>query len=302
MLVLHVGYAKTGTTLLQRRIFPRLRNANYMGRTYNADGTAGENLTDLVAAVNGAPDINPNNVRGRLIANMRDGVNIISQETLLLPYQTENGAERLAHVTRGIDTRILITIRKQESMIWSRYVHDRTRTRHIIPKYDLGDALAAEGECAWPFCHTLASQFDCKCKAAKAKLIPLNFLDYERIYNLYADYFGAENVYVLPLEFSVDKSRYFDQLENALGVRISQEIRTTVNTSERVNAGKQWPELMADKAKLPWLGTHKLFASSNITLSDRLGLDLDEYGYFRPHYTKVPAGTAYPASQVAHAS
>lgn len=144
MLLVHVGYAKTGTTFLQKRLFPHLPNTNYLGRTYcDITGAPKENLWDLTTYVNGKSGADPHQVGGWLVANMRDGLNIISQETLLLPHQTEIGAARLAYVTRGIETRILITIRRQEAMIWSRYVHDRTQTKHIIPAYSLANALVA---------------------------------------------------------------------------------------------------------------------------------------------------------------
>lgn len=278
-LVFHIGYAKSGTTFLQRRFFPVLPKCNYIGRSYTDDGRGLENLNCLIDAVNGTDESSLHYARGRLIAEMRDGLNVISHEALLRSSNPFSRAARLAYIARGLDAKILITIRKQESIIWSRYVHDRTQLKHILPPYSLEKAIRPTGECGWPACRPEKTDA-CACLAASAKIIPLDYYDYHRIYNIYAEAFGDSRVSIIPLEVFHNARDFFGAMEDILDLRIGPSIRKVIDVHQPDNRAVAAIDLEHEKRRvLPMLNLTAHYQASNRALSRALGLNLERYGY-----------------------
>ncbi len=137
---LHLGYPKTGTTLLQKKIFPFLRDIKYLGKSYKSN-----NLLDRYNEVF-ALDINVvNYLRGSLnkVIEIDDldlqDKNLLSEETILFsmlrPQLSKNNdgayfVESIENVINRIknifnasifDIHILITLRNHKEMLQSAY-------------------------------------------------------------------------------------------------------------------------------------------------------------------------------------
>lgn len=279
MLVIHIGFAKTGTTFLQKQVFPRIPHSHYLGLIDPTDAVATE-WDKMAIAVCGASDADLDEMGSGIVSRMRAGPNIMSNEGLLRPYHVERGADRLRHITRGIDVKIVMTIRKQEDIIWSRFVHDRIRTKHFFSAYSLEQAFKPGGECAWPYCRRAGSLVSCMCVKTGIKVIPVEFYDYRRIFSIYAGVFGAANVNVIPLESFSDIDLFCARLERAVGVEIDGTTRAAIANAPRENASDVPAELKAEKAAtLARLDIMGRYRASNEELDGALHLGLGQYGY-----------------------
>ena len=103
---LHIGYHKTGTTFLQSRVFPNVKN--YIGRFYNVDGTI-------------IKDYNYNNwtIETKLqeLNNYND-IKFFSWEIFSkIPHDT------IIKCFHDKKYNILITLRNQSDLLYSRYNH-----------------------------------------------------------------------------------------------------------------------------------------------------------------------------------
>jgi len=187
-LLLHVGYHKTGTTWLQRQVFP--------------DAEAG------YALVAGADDLQPVFVdpnpfgfdpaeahrsfeRGIGEAREKGLIPVLSYERLSGSphaggYDSRPIADRLAAAFP--DARVLVVIREQTSMVVSLYkVYIRMGGTASLRQYVDPPPQSS----------------------ARAPLFRFDFLEYHRLVGYYQQLFGTENVLVLPYELLEKKPRRF---------------------------------------------------------------------------------------------
>ena len=186
--LLHIGYHKTGTTLLQRRVFP--------------DAEAGFCFVAGVDALQPAfvdanPfDFDPEAAREAFEPGIREAqaqalVPVLSYERLSGGphsggYDSKTIADRL--ITTFPDARVLMVVREQTSMLISLY-----------KVYVRMGGVASFEQYINPPPHS----------AARAPLFRFDYLEYHRLVGYYQGLFGAENVLVLPYELLERRPRAF---------------------------------------------------------------------------------------------
>jgi hypothetical protein len=202
MLLLHIGYHKTGTTWLRHRFFPRPDLPFHVFSRYDHDMAALLHPNAL--------DYDPAAVRRRYqpgidAAEAAGKIAVITHERLSGDphsggYDSKEMAERL-HRTFP-DARVLIGIREQRSMILSCYKQ--------YLKYggacSLADYLKYSGDHRRPQFHR-------------------NHLRYHRLIIRYQEMFGGENVLVQPYDrFRTDPAGYVATLAAFLGVQVPADL------------------------------------------------------------------------------
>ena len=176
--LLHIGYHKTGTTWLQRSVFPlETTGFRLVARVDTLDPAFVRVNPFLFDAADTRKRFGPEIVQ----AQSEGLVPALSYESLSgMPHYGGREAKAIAdrlHATFS-DGRVLIVIREQKTMILSSY---KTYVRMGGPA-SLQQYLPAEEGIDSPL------------------LFHLDFLDYNNLVSYYQDLFGAENVLVLPYE------------------------------------------------------------------------------------------------------
>ena len=287
MLALHIGYAKSATTFLQKKVFPNI-DVNYIGRFYGDDCTS-DMKADWVYDFVFKEKIVIKNFAENVLSSMvnESQLNMISHEVLLRPYKKY----RLLHRVKGLEgyigkIKLIVSIRNQVDMILSRCVHDRS-----IASYSIVDALDFEGvtECQWPFCSMGKKSFwkkdVCACKRAAVKFINVPFYNYLDLMCQLYSLFGSENIHFIVSENlrnnPVDE---IDRLTQFLGVKNidSQLLHNIDGKTENV----QKNHILYDEVRNDFISSGKqqevfeYFKMSNELLSKAMGLDLGRHGYF----------------------
>jgi hypothetical protein len=208
--LLHIGYHKTGTTWLQKHVFPNVD----AGFSFVAGG---RRMRPAFVEVNPF-GFDPDDARAGFEpdireAGSRDLVPVLSAERLcgnphFGGYDGRTIADRLATVFP--DARVLVVIREQGGMLVSLYKQYLKRG---------GAASFRQYVRAPP-------------GADRAPRFRFDFLEYHRLINHYRNLFGAENVLVLPYEILLSRPEAFlEQIGGLLGVpAIKAELRWA-NTS-----------------------------------------------------------------------
>ncbi|AVR43846.1 hypothetical protein C7S20_00355 [Christiangramia fulva] len=168
---IHIGYPKTATTYLQQIIFPQLKNHTYI----NHAKFRGSGLNDLIWKADRSVNYE------KLKKNYNKNNYFISFENLVGPYfqgsiMIDEIPYRLKKIF-GDETRILISIRRQDELLkslWIQYVHQGGT---INFKNFITNPISGNNR------------------------IDLNAYNYLETYNRYVKVFGKENVKVLPYEF-----------------------------------------------------------------------------------------------------
>ncbi|MFD2823314.1 hypothetical protein ACFS5M_06510 [Lacinutrix iliipiscaria] len=182
---IHIGYPKTATTYLQKHIFPQLINHQFVGHPeFHKFG-----LMDIIYKPDRSIDFEKHK------SHFKAKNNFISFEELTGPifkgsFMIDVIPHRLAKIFDS-DSKILITIRRQDSLIKSayiQYIHQGGTMklgpfiRH--PKYGMNR-------------------------------IDLNTFDFLETYKVYSEVFGKENVSVIPYELlKTDDICFFEKLED----------------------------------------------------------------------------------------
>ena len=183
--LLHIGYHKTGTTFLWRRVFPE------PGFSLVAGGKALR-----LAFVDGDPfSFDPVAVRQTFRpaieeARERGLVPVLSSERLSGSphsggYDSKQTAERLAATFPG--ARVLIVIREQVEM--------------LVSVYKQYVKMGGSG--------TLRQYVTSPSEDSRVPLFDFRFFEYHRLIGYYQNLFGAENVLVLPYELLRAKPQTF---------------------------------------------------------------------------------------------
>lgn len=186
--LIHIGYHKTASTFLQRRLFSD-------GQTgFRLAGGPGE-MSQAFVTLNGF-DFDPEQAAWRFAAALsgasKDGlVPVLSAERLSgMPhrggYDSRAVADRLA--ASFPEARILVVIREQRDMLLSLYkTYVRMGGPATLEQYVLSSREVAD----------------------RAALFRFDYLEYHRLVGHYQGLFGPDNVLVLPYELLVAAPRRF---------------------------------------------------------------------------------------------
>ena len=316
-MILHIGLPRTGTTTLQKflfsddSLFAPPRGADQSISRFHLMAGIGRPLPDSLADIAGA--------KARLVeirkAAGKDKIVLISQERITSLGNTLSTqrlyAERLGLVDP--DARIIITFRRQQGLIKSRFT--QFKIRKIWAALGMIDPRQnpAEGK----------SKNETR-KIMRVFFVPdfyewselgienqhscwFSMMNYFDLYNIYAEVLGPENVKVLFFEDLVNNKDYFArQLSEFIGInqeRVVQAISKTTNTSpkdmgiwKRVkdNIKKPGEGINPGYAIRHLLGLNKIidennqklldlvrtgYGLQNRKLADLLGEDLSQRGY-----------------------
>ena len=226
--VLHIGLPKTGTTTLQKAVFPRLPRVAYAGKSLPAHAFATQELSSAMAAVVSGDTILGDTAPqlSRAVERLREQVGsstlLISTEALAHPCARDIGvvARRLSDAVP--DARILLTLRAQDSLALSWFrSHGRFAQFLLLLKGESERLPPMLDQRAWwgfverePRAGLLAMlDFDAVCAG------------YERLF--------AGRVTVLPLELlAADPAAYCARLASVLAVPASECSALLVNVHE----------------------------------------------------------------------
>ena len=182
--LIHIGYPKTGTTTLQKHIFPQLGSC--LGKNNAMEHEIRVTAGGLLL--------------GKELPIEMPAADIWTYEHILGPSDFATQAEKIKRVFPA--DKLLLTIRRQDDLIWSRYLHDLSLKRATI-SYPLERALTYDmGTCTYPACRK-----DCGC--GPIKIIPLPFYDFTAAFNALSKHY---NVLVLPMELMVEDANQFTAL------------------------------------------------------------------------------------------
>ncbi len=310
--VFHVGYHKTGTSWLQKRVFPYLPNCRFVGKLIHPEPDASKGLFGKIreriqpSTIDIPPyrepslwlDIHhwsnrialqpdsqyaPDDVRQAFEATLLNSeINIISQENLSRPYFDELAAQRLFDLAHNVEAKIVVSIRRQRELLVSRYVHD---SGLYDWQYKLRDALTTElaPACRHPVCRR---EGPCTCLALGRKSILLEYYNFYRTYQIYVDAFGADNVLIVPFErLFAQPIEELSRLMDFMGIAISDVALTDFAKAPPVNQSKATHKerLIAYNgadfsAVLDEVEAY--YRTSNRQLDNELHLDLSQHGYY----------------------
>lgn len=239
--LIHIGYHKTGTTLLQRKVFQEV------GTGFDLVGSAGD-LHQAFVSVN-AFAYDPDETRRSFAAKLeasekRNLVPVLSYERLSgAPHHGSTDsrqiADRLAEAFP--EARVLIVIREQLDMILSLY---KTYVR-------MGGPASLE-EYVKP-------------GDSRSMLLRLDYLEYHWLISYYQSLFGEKNVLVLPYEMlCTSPSVFLEQIRSFSEAQAEHEVRVS-----RVNVSPSPLSLMAKRY------VNKLFVRNTFNPSPLLPFRLD---------------------------
>ena len=207
--VVHIGYPKSGSTFLQRNVFPFLDGCEYLGLSGREKDETYDELSVFYNGVSKSDSLNFSCEECREIAQRylnksnKESV-IFSHEALVsVLYAYPDAvvkAQRLHDVFQG-DARIIMIVRNQQSILESQY-RDHPFEPHDIIR---GKPVS----------------FDEWYRQTK-RLRYFRFTDlvfYDRLIDVYDGIFGKENVLVLPLELmKADPQEYAERLACFLNI------------------------------------------------------------------------------------
>lgn len=276
MIYWHIGYPKTGTTFLQKLIFPKIQEINYVGRKlilpkrhnviinnflnkilplkYRRFGKYFNEYYIHKIAYDEQFDFDEfsNKLNKNLI---QDKVNLISSEGFFDTVNLERTIKRIIKVSKnlGFDYQIVITIRKPSDIILSRYMHDVSSLKED-KRYSLESIIRYDDNicCTPPQC-----KFFNKCECGANKKIYINDYKYDEIF------FRIENVLN---EKKLIIWKYEDIFKD-----IDSVIFTTFNIKTKFNYLLEKKINFRDKKKKKVL----LKFTNNEKTINKIGLDLD---------------------------
>jgi hypothetical protein len=231
-IVLHVGYPKTGTTTLQRRVFPHHPDIEYLGKTipnyaYRRDGL-GPALQDLTTSTewrwSGGQALKE--IVDAAVAETSKPLVLLSSENLAHPASVSPSlaAQRLANLFPAAE--ILITLRSQLGILESFY-----RNHGAFGAY-LYLAINEEERISPPFEPDAWLELNFR---APHKNV-LGVLDFDACVAEYEELFGASRVHLaLMEELTADPARYTSSL--AAKLHIDAEPVASLLGEHRDNVG-----------------------------------------------------------------
>ncbi|MGE4290657.1 MAG: hypothetical protein AB7E32_00480 [Desulfovibrio sp.] len=297
-LFIHCGYPKTGTTTLQRHLFPKHPEIYYWGKAvpgYSFRSAAVQKALDDLTLL---PDplFNPVPVECR----NPDLISVISTESLIHPiaYDVFAVPGRLQKIFG--DAKIIITIRNQAEILSSYYMNYGRYGEHFFKIGGTGNGVFMESFSAW-----LRSQDACRWKNL------LGLLNYDLVIQAYEKVFGDVLVLVYE-EFREAPENFMIKLSNFLGVDAGKSVALMSGKHENRSlslAGRYYSKMrqLAARASiaLPDIGTLSMrifsplfsnpatlchqdtvlteiiqtFAAGNTLLADKYNLPLKRFFY-----------------------
>lgn len=301
MLVLHIGYAKTGTTSLQKHFFPKLENVIYLGRTYPVPkvitGSIFNNLLGLFNKIkfDSLAETLPcyihddseklrdyiNQLNLAIQKMPKEKIKLFSHETLLRSAYWSRTARRIQEIFQGMDVKIVFTIRRQQELIMSRLNHDKFffDLKREDLKMNFSDNLL---NCIYPVCSKLTKN-KCHQNCAGRKKLSLPYYDFDMVISKFEEVFGRDNIEVLCFEklFKSDT----DHNKRLAGLLNADEeiISNLIQRIPHANKAKDPEEYSQFKARFQHECSSYLadyYRESNAELSKRYGLGLEDVGYY----------------------
>ena len=147
-LFLHIGIHKTGTTLLQTHIFPKCQKILYLGRYHDNNKLNNEYFKTF----NNLSLKNLSYFEIRKLKKIKRDI-LISNENILRPFSFDNNffINNLDTLNDIFKLKILLTTRKVEELILSRFLHNQRSTSKLITADNLNSSVS-ERNCFAPFC------------------------------------------------------------------------------------------------------------------------------------------------------
>ncbi len=203
----HIGYPKSGSTWLQHHVFPVHPKLHHLGRSNGNEIIDDDVRVQLWSNACFATAFMYDAAQGRKVFSahfdeaIRSGKQAcgISQETftamIIGGTDMVRRAERLCHAM-GSDTRIIIVVRNPLTWIRSLYTGQLREAGMVLTFEEFLSYFYYDQD-----------------------ISPFGSLFYDRVYELYADLFGRDNVHVLPFEWIKEDCRHFaDAVCEAMGV------------------------------------------------------------------------------------
>jgi Sulfotransferase domain len=187
--VVHIGYHKTGTTFLQKKVF-NSRNKGFLA-TWTVD--TGDAIQNFV--LTHPKRFHPEQVREKFLATLDDNtlVPVISHEDLCgYPvYERYYGFEAAKNIHATLpEAKIIISVREQKSAIRSLY----------------GQYVRQDGQ--WPLRTFIGTGTE---PAGFMPIFRLDHFEYHLLIQHYIELFGQQNVLVLPFERLLQSPIEFEQ-------------------------------------------------------------------------------------------
>jgi hypothetical protein len=226
-IVIHIGLPKTGTTTLQKKVFPCLSGVNYLGKIIPSYSFVSSRIQDAIYSTFSADSaiIDPVENLAESVAEFRKSSG--AKKTLLISTESfaHPGTRDLGVVARRLssafpDARILVSIRAQEDLVLSWFrSHGRFAqylTFHKTESESISTPLSQQTW--WKF--VIREQY--------AGLLAI--LDYEAIVSYYKSCFDSR-IEILPVEL-ISSGLYADILAKSLNVSANECKSLLINCHE----------------------------------------------------------------------
>ena len=221
--VFHTGFMKTGSTLLQRSVFPELSDT----ALYSFDRSPFVPLMKRVRLAGPFDDLDPivREVQG-MIAASTHGLQLFSYEALTGWFLwNHNDFGRMTDVLHDIapDGHVLLVLRRQDGLLESLY-------KQVL---HTGHANSPEGYCNWR-----DGEFGHYQSPARAN-VDVRVYNFDAFYRAYERRFGTGRVHVVAFEWlKTDPDRFRSALEDCLQrpVTIPEGHRSNVGFGPRASA------------------------------------------------------------------
>lgn len=211
MIILHVGYAKTGTTTLQKCFYPKISNVIYLGRSYFPLVVCRfvilisvfipkrlfkfeavsifflrfyfEYIPYLIHGDSKCFKKYARRAKIFLSFLKRDEKYLISHEVFLRPYKINRMVKRLNWLFSHHDLKVLVTTRNRVDMIFSRLNHD---AKSLVG--DISENIQEDYECSYPACRI--NNTNCNCVwPNNIRPISLKYFDFLYVKEIFERYY-----------------------------------------------------------------------------------------------------------------
>lgn len=199
--VIHIGANKTGSTTFQRWLFSRLDSINYLGEDCEGYSKIKNVLKSLVVDDDLFFDREmAKDLFDRRFTRGESRINVFSDEDIMRSRNASQCAQRLANLMPG--AKILMVIRNQFTAIPSWYANHGAYLRNV-PSYYWRRYVSFEDWMA--YCIQFINQS------------PLSGFFYKQHVDLWARYFGKDNINVLLFEeLKSNNSSFLEQLSDII--------------------------------------------------------------------------------------
>jgi hypothetical protein len=215
--VVHMGYQRTGTTMHQQHIFPKLKGVSFLGKPFPEQAAQ---LAFRELACRDSANYDAEETKRILLGCVASARNegarcmLISNEVMMATDSVDTRllVERLRNVFG--DFQALLTIRDQFDLF-------RSWCYHVLRKR------------TYPSLNSIIEE-NAEIRGTQRTLVSL--LDYDRYYRFLGGLIGEENVLLLPFELiKHDRARYAELLGRYLGVS-EQLVLEQLKVAPRENA------------------------------------------------------------------